>query len=87
MIEYVEAAWERGAPAFHITHVFYRAGSRRSQGIGFSAPTLMDASAASSDCSRSARIRRARNWSPMRSSHSSDENVLVSEVIIMSLSA
>jgi len=59
MIEYVEAAWERGAPAFHIIHVFCRAGSRRSHGIGFSAPTLMDASAVSSDCSRSARIRKA----------------------------
>ncbi len=22
MIEYVEAAWERGAPAFHIIHFF-----------------------------------------------------------------
>jgi len=61
MIEYVEAAWERGAPAFHISHVFCRAGAWRSQGIGFSAPTLMDVSAVSSGCSRSARIRKA--WS------------------------
>lgn len=30
MIEYVEAAWERGAPVFHISHVFCRVGFRRS---------------------------------------------------------
>jgi hypothetical protein len=61
MIEHVEAAWVCGAPDSHIIILFCRAGARRSQSIGFGVPTLLDVRAASSDCSRSARIRTA--WS------------------------